>query len=417
MAESTNIKQRKDVRSKEERTVMVVYACITGRIASSQLFDAILPPTVVRIMELAFICGMIWFTFKVVISGKYHKYVGWPLALIVLLAICNSLIIIRGNYAGGIKDILLDKFAIDGIPVYILPFVILLLPNRRYFLSILEVLFYSVLLMLPIWLINSGDLLQEAFYGESVGAYLPFFCPLLFLFWRKIDIRKIVLLLVIYLFYFILMLLNARRNMIVSLSLFFIVALLASNSTLLRRNMRAIILVISAIILSITIVVASWGTLSTTLFDRVLYRGIENTRSQVELLFIYDLASSPASDWIIGRGIDGAYEQISQNMETMETQSERDVIETGYLYLILKGGIVYLLLIMIFLFTAFFKGISCHKPLFTGLSLFLLIYLLDLYMTNPVSFFSVKTVIFWFIVSLCLQYSGSTAPKFKKLDR
>ena len=129
------------------------------------------------------------------------------------------------------------------------------------------------------------------------------------------------------------------------------------------------------------------------------------------MTFLSDMASSPVQDWIWGRGLDGAYENMKQDPVTLEFNYDRSVIETGYLYLLLKGGLMYVLLILSFLFTAFFRGISFKKPLLTGMALFLLIYLLDMYMTNPVSFFAVKTVIFWLIVSICLQYREKVVRK------
>lgn len=393
------------------QNVMRVYACITAYIAAEQLFGQFLPSTLVRIFELLCLGCMIWFTVRVFAAHRNFQYRGWPLMLIILLALCNLFIIARGHYTGGLKDMILLKFSYSQIPAYILPFVVLFLPNRKYIRSILEVFFYSMLLIVPIWLINSLNLVQEQFYGESLGVYLPFFGTLLILFRRHLSQRQKVIVIVLYFVYFVLMVLNARRNMVVSLSLYFVIALLMGNYTLFKRSARARLWLIGGVAAVALILVASWGILSKTVFDRLLFRGMEDTRSEVELFFIVDMASSPAVDWIAGRGIDGFYAQITQNSETMEVSASRNVIETGYLYLILKGGLVYLILILLFLFTAFFRGIRFKKPLLRGMCLFLLIYLVDLYMTNQICFFTVRTVVLWVIVSVCLQYRKNASTR------
>ncbi len=398
-------------RSRGEVAVMAVYASITAYIAADQLLSMFLPSTLIRIFELVCLGVMVWYTVKIWTYGETPRYRGWPLVLILLLAACNLFIIIRGNYGGGLKDMVLLKFSYLQIPAYILPFAILLLPNRKYINAILEVLFFSMLLVIPIWLLHLLDLVRDSFYGEALGVYLPFFGALLILFRKKLNMRRQLVVFAIYGFYFILMLLNARRNMVVSLSLFFVVAFIMGNVTRFKTDMRSRLLLLGAVAGAVALIIANWGVLSSTVFDRILYRGLEDTRSGVELTFLSDMASSPVQDWIWGRGLDGAYENMKQDPVTLEFNYDRSVIETGYLYLLLKGGLMYVLLILSFLFTAFFRGISFKKPLLTGMALFLLIYLLDMYMTNPVSFFAVKTVIFWLIVSICLQYREKVVRK------
>ncbi len=395
---------RQENRSKEEKAVMAVYACMTARIVVDPLLSPFLQTTILRVLELLFLGLMFWFTVKVFYYKAQFKYAGWPVALICLLAVCSFYIVVRGNYSLGLKDLLLSKAAYDSIPAYLLPFVVLFLPNRKYILSILDVLFYSMLLVLPLWLLSATDLVREEYLGESIGVYLPFFGTLLLLFHRKFSMRRNIVVAGIYAIYFLLMVLNARRNMVVSLALYAVIAFLMGNASLFMTSIRARLLLIAGTALTIAVVIASWTTLSSTIFDRILDRGMEDTRSGVETRFLVDMATSPASDWLFGRGVDGTYFQMTQNRDTMEVNYDRPVIETGYLYLVLKGGLAYMLIILLFLFTAFFRGMSFKKPLLTGMALFLLVYLLDLYMTTPVSYFSVRSIIFWLIVSVCLQY-------------
>lgn len=386
--------------------VATVYACITGFIVADQLLAPFVLSTVVRIIELFCLVLIAWSGFKMLKSGALVSYRGWALALIILLAFNNLFIVARGNYAGGLKDLVLGKFSAGGVPTYLLPFIILFLPNKKYFSTILTVLFYSMLLILPIWFIKALDLVQDEYYAEAIGAYLPFFGIVLLQFRGRFKVRQQVIMISIYLVYLLLMIMNARRNMVVSLTLYFILALFVSNFSQLKHSIRARIIIILGIAGIILFTSLSWGNLSATVFNRILNRGFEDTRSDVEMLMIMDFSSSPATDWLIGRGMDGTYFQMMQDQNTYEFTTDRNVIETGYLNMILKGGLLFVMIVLLFLITAFFRGISFKKPYLTGLSFALLLYLLDMYMTTPVSSFSVRNVVFWLIVSICFQYES-----------
>lgn len=391
-------------KSRSELAVCAIYASMTAYIAADQLLSPFLPSTFVRVFELICLAAMAWFVLELFLYRQNFRYRGWPLLLFALLMISCVSIIARGDYGGGIKDLVLQKFSYTQIPAYILPFIVLVMPNRKYLTSILNVLFFSMLAVIPIWLLQSINLVQEEFDAESIGAYLPLFGAVLILFRRHLSSGRRLVVYALYFVYFMLMVLNARRNMVVSLSLFFIIAFLMGNITMLKTSMRARLLLLSGVAAAAAIVVATWGGLSTTVFQRILYRGTEDTRSSVEILFLADMATSPEYEWVIGRGIDGSYSQRTEDKETLEVSYERPSIETGYLHMILKGGLFHVLVILSFLFTALIRGVSTKKHLLQGLALFLTVYLIDFYMTNWTLFFSVKAVLFWFIVSICLQY-------------
>lgn len=393
------------IRNDEEKSVMAVYACITGRIVTDQLLSSISiqSTTLIRIIELCFLVGIAWHLYKIIKSNGCFKYRGWPLILIILLAVCNLYIVVRGNYGGGLKNMVLNKTSVSGIPAYILPFIILFLPNKKYLSSILETLSWSVFLILPIWLLNLPYLVQDKYFGEAIGCYLPIYAILLlpFVFRNPFFEKKNLFIILIYLIYLFIMVLNARRNMVVSLTLFLFIAFIIGRFSFL--DIRKTILYLAGLVVSLALVLSTWGIMSTTIFDRLLYRGFEDSRSGVELLFLADLSSSSTSDWVVGRGIDGTYAQVTQNDETLEVSSDRELIETGYLHMILKGGLIYVLLFVVFSVTAILKGFASNKRFIRGLSYFLLVYLLDMYMTNAVAYFSVKATVFWLIISIILQ--------------
>ena len=395
-------------RSREELLVMGVYAFIALRLASEQLLGPFLSPTLMRLAELACSGAMFLCVFGLFLLGATARYRGWQWVLIAVFFIDSMAIVARGELGVGMKALLTDKFnGLDAFLAYSLPFVILSLPNRKYFRSILEVLFLSVLLVLPIWLLNAKHLVREEYLGEAIGVYLPFYCTVLFLFRRAVSRRKKMILYGIYFIYLLLMVLNARRNMIVSLVLYFAIAFVIGNLSLFKANRKLVLGGIAGLFALVMVGVASWQSLSGTVFSRLLDRATDDTRSNVELLFLIDMSSAPLSDWVFGRGMDGSYFQMVQDSENMEVTYDRKVVETGYLHMILKGGLFYVMLVLLFLFSAFRCGRKSGKPLVRGMAWFLPVYLLDMYMTAPLSYFSVRAVIFWLIVSVSYQFSRS----------
>ena len=391
-------------RSKEEKLVMWVYAFIALRLAADQLFSQFLVSTLVRLIEFISVGGMFWCVLRIWMCGARARYRGWPLFLILLYALNCIGIMARGDFSGGMKALVMDKLnGVDAILAYTLPFVILSLPNRKYFRSILDVLFLSLLLTVPIWLLNITDLVLEEYLGEAIGVYLPFYGTVLLLFRRKLPRRWRLAIYAVYFIYLLLMVLNARRNVIVSLVLYFGVAFIVGNLALIRSNRKFLLGGIAGAVLIGGIAFASWESLSQSVFRRLIYRAKDDTRSQVEVLFLVDMSSAPAHDWVFGRGMDGGYYQMVEDLDDNSITYDRKVIETGYLHMILKGGLVNVLLILLILFTAFFKGFGSGKTLLKGLACFLLIYVLEMYMTNPISSFSVRAGIFWLIVSVCFQ--------------
>lgn len=59
------------------------------------------------------------------------------------------------------------------------------------------------------------------------------------------------------------------------------------------------------------------------------------------------------NDWLLGRGMSGTYKSPSAAADDV---ANRSLIETGYLHLILKGGILLLIPYLIILINSVYKG-------------------------------------------------------------
>lgn len=105
-------------------------------------------------------------------------------------------------------------------------------------------------------------------------------------------------------------------------------------------------------------------------FSILVERGLEDSRSGIEDNMIADMQGW---EWIIGRGLFGEYYDSSFGYY-------RPDIETGYLALILKGGIIYLGCFVGILLLSAYKGLFNSKSLFLkSFAIIMIITVIDLY--------------------------------------
>ena len=97
--------------------------------------------------------------------------------------------------------------------------------------------------------------------------------------------------------------------------------------------------------------------------------------------------------------------------ETGEISDNRQVIETGYLQLMLKGGIIYDVVVILFMLTAVVSGFKQHNGTIYYITVILMTYFIDLYTTNPVCLFSVRSILFWFCISILLNCKNQKRKK------
>lgn len=133
-------------------------------------------------------------------------------------------------------------------------------------------------------------------------------------------------------------------------------------------------------------------------------RGIENTRAGVEVDLYKDMTET---EWIIGKGINGSY--FSPGIEEEQETHYRDLVETGFLQAILKGGIIYLFLILAIAIPAIFKGFFYSNNLLSKASAaWILLAMLDSYPTIIFSF-TLNYITVWVAIAIC--YSS----RFRKM--
>jgi hypothetical protein len=125
-------------------------------------------------------------------------------------------------------------------------------------------------------------------------------------------------------------------------------------------------------------------------------RGDENTRKGVELYFYNDMGTD---DWIVGRGINGEY--YCPDVTEDQSSNYRDLIETGYLQIILKGGLIRLILFLLISIPAVFLGLFSSKNLLSKASaIWIIIALISLY-PSTVESFSLQYLLVWISIGIC----------------
>jgi len=111
-------------------------------------------------------------------------------------------------------------------------------------------------------------------------------------------------------------------------------------------------------------------------------------------------------DWVIGRGMRGEYYS-----PTMEDGNFRGTIETDYLNMILKGGLINLVLLLMILVPAIFNGIFRSKnTLSKAAGLWIFIWLLNTY-PSTVQVFSLYYMLVWICAGICYSTTIRNIPE------
>lgn len=185
--------------------------------------------------------------------------------------------------------------------------------------------------------------------------------------------KKRVVIVLVFILAIIGMMISARRNKVVyyggGLTLALVINILSNDHYTFSRR---ITLVVLSFLLGIGLIFASdyFGE-----FFNKMSTGMDSRQGVIDR-FVYDFDSQP-SDWVFGRGLYGQFDGGFVN--TDEELELRDVIENGYLYLILKGGGIWLVLLTLIALNAIYKGLFKSKNLLCkGFAMILILYYVDM---------------------------------------
>jgi hypothetical protein len=141
-------------------------------------------------------------------------------------------------------------------------------------------------------------------------------------------------------------------------------------------------------------------------FSSFRSRADEDTRTGVEECYYNDMKST---DWIIGKGINGQY--YCPHFDPNSLTDYRPIIETDYLNIILKGGIISISLFLVITLPAAVKGIFySNNNLSKAAGFWILIWLMNLYPTTVVAF-NLNYLLLWIAVGICYNKKIRSIPE------
>lgn len=388
---------------KERKLMFSFYVCVLILLSTSALLEQFLASTILRSVELLAL-GLMFFCFiRLWRMKSLCVFTGVSQKLVIGLFVMLLSIIARGNWDVSGHYLFLKLLNRGGFLAYFTPIMLVSIPNSRHLKTITQVLFVGSLISFPLWVMNASELVQDGFRGEGVGAYMPFFAAFLLGF-PLMSKRQRKICFVIWAIYLLLMMLNARRNMIFSLGGLGLIAYYCCNLSRFAKNRgRAVLVSVAAAAMGMLFLISNIDVLADKVFNRFAGRLEDDTRSGVEELFLADFSTSPISDWIWGRGIDGGYYQETRDEDTGELNTNRLGIETGYLNNILKGGVLYSFFVVSVMLACFIRSIKNKNIYSVYLRWVFLLFFIDLYATTLMGGFSPKSVMFWIFVGIALS--------------
>lgn len=323
----------------------------------------------------------------------------------IFLSSWTVIIIVRGlefNYYS-IKYLFVDAY--DGIFSYLVPLVLLFSKD----LSFTKKLFNIIVILSVIYLVLDVIFINDIYfvYGRNIRSQaivevfsktLSIPCGFILLTYLYHTKKRIIFSLIIILITFVISIIRARRGLgFMALSI--LAATYFIYFSLNKRRLLSILISIIFVVMIVFFAIYSFTSNKSGTFNYFNERRNEETRKGVEECFYNDMRFQ---DWIIGRGINGTYycPGVDEGFGGLFLIN-RPGIESDYLNIILKGGIISLGLLLIIAIPAAIKGIFYSNNLLSKASgIWILLYLKDLY-PSPVTDFTLNYILVWVSIGIC----------------
>ena len=373
--------------------------------------------TIMQLLGLILLipCSIILIQLK--IENKYLRIVFYVYCFWLLSVIVRGFIF---DYVF-IRELLFNSYA--GIFIYFSPFILLFPKNLLYIKKAINVIvilgviytIYSIVfiksLLIPYNIINSQDIVE--YFSKTLSIPCGFVLLTYIYHSKKRNLFALFVTLITLLF----ALYRARRALallaIWPLIVTYIIYLNYSKSYILKIVIFLLLASVLALLVAYRQNAISYLSDSSTtswFLDRIG----QDTRSEVEVYFFRDLK---LIDWIVGKGINGKYfcPGIAEGINNVSIY--RSGIETDYLTIILKGGIISLGLMLLMAIPAIIKGLFHSKNLLSkAAGIWVLFYLLELY-PAPVTTFSLNYLLVWISIGICFskEIRGLSDEKIKEV--
>jgi hypothetical protein len=311
-----------------------------------------------------------------------------------------------------IKVMLFDAYI--GIFLYFAPLILLFPKNLFLYNKVFDVIvilgiFYFLYDVLFIkYLLNpDGTDTTSRTIVEYFSKTLAVPCYFLLLTYKYHSNKRKVLAALAIILIILFTLIRARRGLLIMS----IISLLFTYLLYLNLSKQKVAIVLGSLFLGVFLIIFGiefFRVNQDGLFNLITERGFEDTRSQVELCFIMDMNTL---DWIIGKGINGQYFCPGIDPDGYNGyQTYRSVIETDYLQIILKGGLISLGLFLLIAIPAIFKGFFYSKnQLSKAAAIWILFSLINMYPSTVVTF-TMHYLLVWISIGICYTKSIRKIP-------
>ncbi len=282
------------------------------------------------------------------------------------------------------------------------PLILLFPKKKQYYIKLFDVIFiigfvfliFSILFLKDLISSDRGSLDSQGIVESFSNLSIPCgFILLTFIFQTK---KKQVIALICILLGLAFVIIRARRGLILTYgTIIFFSYIIYFYGT--QKKIQNIFFVTVIALFGALILGNMFKAKDSMFLGFILERGDENTRSDVEIYFYDDMRQK---DWIFGRGLNGQY--FCPDIEPDQETNYRNVIETGYLQIILKGGIIQLILFLLISIPAIFLGLFKTKNLLSKVAaIWLLIHLITLYLT--INSFNLQYLLVWISIGIAFS--------------
>jgi len=321
--------------------------------------------------------------------------------LYVFLSFWTLCIILKGfqfNY-DYIRDITLS-------PYVLFPYILILF--IRFFriedfndilksIHIVNVIYLAIILWTLV--VDSQKLIMTNYVEDSIK-YLCFPNFFMFLSFSKLTKKQKVISVIVFIIGFLIATLAARRSLVWIFAWTFIVFVFINYLNKNSGKLKKLILIIMTLTLGFGITIV-YNLFFETLFGELVERLDNDTRGAVLSDFYRDMDTM---SWVTGRGITGEYNLFETDYvfgSDDEMLESRNIIEAGYLNLILKGGLIYLIPFAIIILIALRNGIFKSKNYYLKVcSGFIILYIVEC-IPAGVFMFNIRFFLLWYCIAMC----------------
>jgi len=277
---------------------------------------------------------------------------------------------------------------------YFVPLLILIPANIFFINKIFSYFSFLAILLFIVFLLYTNEILfSNLNFSEETIWTLGTGGGFMMLTWRYHNKkRRIIAFLAVMLSLFISTIM-ARRNIMITFGNYFIFSMLiilfSSTQSIISK-----IYILIAVLFTTTIAYNIFLKYEDGLFSKITDRIDENTREDLIATFVSDMSSD---DWIYGKGFSGEY--YAPGIE--ENEDNRFFIESGYLQMILKGGIINLVLFLLIAFPSIYFGlVKSNNILCKASGSIVLLWLIDMFPWGMPSL-NIRYILLWICIGIC----------------